>query len=82
MRLSLNPDSVDAGHPTENLRNFSEGDPMAKMASQITYEPRNRSFRSCLNTSENFMKIEKVFLVEKSRTKKIVQKLEDFNRVV
>ena len=56
---------------SENLQKNSEGDPMAKMASQITHEPRNRSFRSCLNTSENFMKIEKVVLVEKSRTKTV-----------
>ena len=56
---------------SENHRKNSEGDPKAKMASQITYGPRNRSFRSCLNTSEIFMKIEKVFLVEKSRTKKV-----------
>ena len=35
---------------SETLRENSEGDPMAKMTSQITYEPRNRSFRSCLKT--------------------------------
>ena len=56
---------------SENHRKNSEGDPKAKMASQITYGPRNRSFRSCLNTSEIFMKIEKVFLIEKSRIKKL-----------
>ena len=38
--------------------------------SSVPPEARNRSFRSYLNISEIFMKIEKVFLVEKSRTKK------------
>ena len=63
---------------SETLRKNSEGDPMAEMASEIMGETRNRSFRSYVKTSEMFMKIEKVFLVEKSRIKTIRQKLEVF----